>query len=186
MLRRLIAVRNWLPEADRASVDRSVQACRRKGVDISPWPQPQVREVLTSAIDGAGAQSVFVLAREGRRQGIGCLLLKHGIGIRDAWARHGLTRAEVGEFMEQLQAIELVPASLEYVRIAAAHALATNVASGVTPPFAMLDAMETVGLQGLQPEPLTAEAMLGLLEAEADPALSRPEVTAEVLTKAAL
>ena len=182
MLRRLIAVRNWLPEADRASVDRTVQACRRKGVEIGPWPQPQLREVLTSVIDGAGAQSVFVLAREGRRQAIGCLLLKHGIGIRDAWARHGLTRAEVGEFLEQLQAIELVPTSLDYVRIAAAHALATNLTSGVMPPFAMLDVMETVGLQGLQPEALTADAMLGLLEAEADPALSQPEATAAVLT----
>jgi hypothetical protein len=182
MLRRLIAVRNWLPEGDRASVDRAVQACRRKGVEIGPWPQPQVREVLTSMIDGSGAQSVFVLTREGRRQAIGCLLLKHGIGIRDAWARHGLTRAEVGAFLAQLQAIELLPTSLDYVRIAAAHALATNLASGVMPPFAMLDVMETVGLQGLQPEALTAEAMLGLLEAEADPALSQPKMIAQVLT----
>jgi hypothetical protein len=46
----------------------------------------------------------------------------------------------------------------------------------------MLDVMETMGLQGLQPEALTAEAMLGLLEAEADPALSRPEMVAELLT----
>lgn len=182
MLRRLIAVRNWLPEPDRASVDRAVQACRRKGVEIGPWPQPQVREVLASVIDGAGAQSVFVLTREGRRQAIGCLLLKHGIGIRDAWARHGLTRAEVGEFLEQLQAIELLPASIDYVRIAAAHGLATNLASGVMPPFAMLDFMETAGLQGLQPEALTAEAMLGLLGAEADPALSQPETVTHVLS----
>src|SRR3954454_18140752 len=42
MLRRLIAVRNWLPEADRTSVDRAVQACRRKGVEIGTWPQPQL------------------------------------------------------------------------------------------------------------------------------------------------
>src|SRR3954447_13289058 len=182
MLRRLIAVRNWLPEVDRASVDRAVQACRRKGVEIGSWPQPQVREVLTSVIDGSGAQSVFVLAREGRRQAIGCLLLKHGIGIRAAWARHGPTRREAGRVPGQLQAIDLLPTSLDYVRIAAAHALATNLASGVMPPFAMLDVMETMGLQGLQPEALTAEAMLGLLEAEADPALSQPEMIAEVLT----
>jgi hypothetical protein len=51
----------------------------------------------------------------------------------------------------------------------------------VMPPFAMLDVMETIGLQGLQPEALTAEAMLGLLEAEADPALSQPAITADLL-----
>jgi hypothetical protein len=189
MLRRLIALRNWVPEADRASLDRAVQACRRRNVEISPWPQAQVREVLASGIDGAGAQSVFVLAREGRRHAIGCLLLKHGIGVRDAWARHGLTRAELDEFLEQVQEIDLLPTSLDYVRLAAAHALAVNLGSGVMPPFAMLDVMETAGLhasrlaceQGLQPEALTTDAVLGLLEAEADPALSRPGVIADVL-----
>ncbi len=96
MLRRLIAIRNWLPEADRVSLDRAIQTCRRKGVDIGAWPQPQVREVLASGIDGAGAQSVFILVREGRRNAVACLLLKHGIGVRDAWARHSLTRVRVG------------------------------------------------------------------------------------------
>lgn len=183
MLRRLIALRNWLPEPDRASVDRAVQACRRKGIEVSPWPRAQVREVLASAVDGAGAQSVFVLAREGqRRHAIGCLLLKQGIGVRDAWARHGLTRAEADGFLEQAQGIELLPVGLDYVRIAAAHALATNLASGAMPPFALLDAAETAGLHGLQPEALGADGVLDLLEAEVDPALSRPEAVAEVLT----
>ncbi|MBV9748764.1 MAG: hypothetical protein JO157_08110 [Acetobacteraceae bacterium] len=181
MLRRLIALRNWLPETDRIALDRAIQACRHKGVEVSPWPQAQVREVLASCIDGEGAQSIFVLTREGRRNATACLLIKHGIGVRDAWARHELTRAERNEFLEQVQEIDLLPTSLDYVRIAAAHALAVNLASGVMPPFAMLDVAETAGLQGLQPEALTADAILGLLEAEADPALSRPEVIAEVL-----
>ena len=180
-LRRLIALRNWLPEADRASLDRAVQACRRKGVELSPLPQAQVREVLVSGIDGAGAQSVFVLAREGRRHALGCLLLKHGIGVRDAWARHGLTRAELDAFLGQVGEIELYPTSLDYVRIAAAHALAVNLGSGVMPPFATLDVLEAAGLHGIQPEALSADAVLGLLEAEAGPALARPAAVADVL-----
>lgn len=180
-LRRLIAIRNWLPEADRLSVDRTIQACRRKGVEISPWPQPQVREVLASGIDGAGAQSVFVLGREGRRNATACLLVKHGIGIRDAWGRHGLTRAEWDEFLGQIEEIDLLPISLDYVQIAAAHALAVNLGAGVMPPFAMLDVMETAGLQGLQPEGLSADAVLRLLEAEATPALMQVEAVKEIL-----
>lgn len=191
MLRRLIAMRNWLPEADRLSVDRAIQVCRRgalsqgrpssHGVEVSPWPQAQVREVLASVLDGAGAQSVFMLTREGRRNAVACLLLKQGIGVRDAWARHGLSRAELGEFLEQVQGIELVPTSLDYARLATAHALAVNLGSGVMPPFALLDVLETAGLQGIQPEMLTADAVLKLLEAEADPALSQPEVVEQVL-----
>ena len=191
-LRRLIALRNWLPEADRLSVDRAIQACRRgalsqnrpfgDGVEVSPWPQAQVREVLASVLDGAGAQSLFMLTREARRNACACLLLKQGIGVRDAWARHGLSRAELGEFLEQAQEIELLPTSLDYARIATAHALAVNLGSGVMPPFALLDVLETAGLQGIQPATLTADAVLALLDADADPALSQPEVIAEVLT----
>ncbi len=80
-----------------------------------------------------------------------------------------------------MQEIELYPTSLDYVRIAAAHALAVNLGSGVMPPFAMLDVMETAGLHGIQPEALYADAVLNLLEAEAGPALSQPKVIADVL-----
>lgn len=183
MLRRLIAVRNWLPEADRMSLDRTIQACRRKGVAISPWPQSQAREVQASGIDGAGAQSVFVLGREGRRNVVACLLTKHGIGVRDAWGRHGLTKAEIDEFREQIEGVELLSVSIDYLRIAAAHALAVNLKSGVMPPFAMLDFMETAGLQTLQPEALSSEAVLALLEAEADSALSQSEAVAARLAR---
>ena len=183
MLRRLIAVRNWLPDADRMSLDRAIQACRRKNVEISPWPQPQVREVLASGIDGAGAQSIFVLAREGRRNGIACILLKHGIGVRDAWARHGLTRAELDDFVAQVQQIDLLPCSLDYARIAVAHSLGLNLNSGVMPPFPLLDAMETAGLQGIQPEEISATAVLSLVESKADPELLQPRVVNDVLAR---
>lgn len=182
-LRRLITLRNWLPDADRMSLDRAIQACRRKSVEVSPWPQSQVREVLASGIDGAGAQSIFVFAREGRRNGIACILLKHGIGVRDAWARHGLTRAELDDFVAQVQGINLLPCSLDYARIAVAHSLALNLHSGVMPLFPLLDAMETAGLQGIQPEALSAKAVLALLKSKADPGLLQPEAVNDMLAR---
>jgi hypothetical protein len=162
MLRRLIALRNWLAEADRLSLDRAIQTCRRKGVEVGTLPQAHVREVLVSGIDGAGAQSIFVVAREGRKNAIASLLVKHGIGVRDAWARHGLSRAECDDLQEQLKQVDIFPAGLDYVRTAAAHAVAVN-------------------LQGLQPEELPANAVIALLEAETDPALLQPEVVASLL-----
>jgi hypothetical protein len=182
MLRRLIVLRNWLPETDRPGLDGAIQACRRTGVECASWPQSQVYDVLASGIDGAGAQSIFVLAREGRRKAIGCLLIKAGVGVRDAWARHGLARAEVEEFLDQVAGgMEVFPISLEYVRLAAAHALAVNLASGTMPPFALLDFVETADLQGLQPEALPLERLLAMLEAEADP--PAPGSPAELLAK---
>src|SRR3954470_14203259 len=182
MLRRLIALRNWLPETDRPWLDRAIQACRRKGVECASWPQSQVHDALTSGIDGVGAQSIFALAREGRRRTIGCLLIKAEVGVRDAWARHGLARSEMEEFVGQVASgTEVFPVSSEYVRIAAAHALAVNLASGIMPPFAFLDFVETAGLQGLQPEALPLERLLSMLAAEADPGV--PRSTAELLAR---
>jgi hypothetical protein len=181
MLRRMIALRNWLPEPDRTSLDRAIHACRRKRVEISPWPQPQVRDVLASVIDGAGAQSVFVVSRERRRHAIACILLKDGIGVRDAWTRHGLTRSELDEFLTQLQGIELLPISLDYVRIALAHALAVQRLPEAMPPLLLLDVMETAGLQGVQPDELQADRVLGMLADAADPAVSSPAMADKLL-----
>ena len=44
MLRRLIVLRNWLPETDRPGLDGAIQACRRTGVECASWPQSQVYE----------------------------------------------------------------------------------------------------------------------------------------------
>src|SRR3954471_14841015 len=182
MLRRLIALRNWLPETDRPWLDRAIQACRRKRVECAAWPQSQVHDALASGIDGVGAQSLFVLAREGRQRAIGCLLIKAEVGVRDAWARHGLTRSEMEEFVGQVASgTEVFPISSEYVRIAAAHALAVNLASGIMPPFGLLDFVETAELQGLQPEALPLERLLSMIETEADPGV--PRSTAELLAR---
>jgi ketosteroid isomerase-like protein len=182
-LRRLITLRNWLPEPDRLPLDRAIQVCRRKGVEISPFPQALVRDVLASGIDGSGAQSIFALVREERRNAVACALLKNGIGVRDAWTRHGLTRAELGDFMAQTQEIDLFPISLDYVRLATAHALAVNLKSGETPPFALLDVIESAGVQGIQPEELSADGILDRLSAAEDPALTRPDVISELLAR---
>ena len=182
MLRRMIALRNLLPEPDRPALDQAIQACRRNSVECAPWPQPRIREVIVSGVDGAGTQSLFVLAGEERRHAIGCLLVKFGIGVRDAWARHGLARADADSFLEQVEGgIDVIRVGLDYVRIATAHFLAVNAASGTMPPFALLDFAETAGLHALQPEPMPLDRVLGLLGADPEPDLLQPRTVAELL-----
>lgn len=175
MLRRMIALRNWLPEPNRAALDRATQACRRNGVECAAWPNVQVREIGASGIDGAGAQSLFAVAREGRRSAVACLLVKLAVGVRDAWARHALSRAELDEFGARMESgIDMYPTNPDYVRIVSSHFLSVNLASGVMPPFGMLDFAETVGQQALQPEPWSVSRLIGLLEDAAAPALLQP------------
>lgn len=110
------------------------------------------------------------------------MLIKAEVGVRDAWARHGLTRSEMEEFVGQVAGgTQVFPVSSEYVRIAAAHALAVNLASGIMPPFEFLDFVETADLQALQPEALPLERLLSMLETEADPGM--PRSSAELLAR---
>ena len=168
---RLIAWR-WTGRSRRAGVKASRLArCHRRRCGRSSCP----------ASMGQGRKASSSLpARAAKMRSRACLV-KHGIGVRDAWARHGLSRAECDDFREQLEQVDIFPASLDYVRAAAAHALAVNLRSGVMPPFAMIDFLETAGLQGLQPEELPTNAVMALLEAAAIPALLQPEAVASLL-----
>jgi hypothetical protein len=172
MLRRMIAVRNWLPETGggRSALDQAIQACRRKGVDCASWPEAQLRDVLASGIDGSGAVGILVICREGRRHALASLLLKHGIGVRDAWAQHGMARAEAdGILLQAGGSVGQYAVDREFLRTAVAHFLAVSLETGILPPFGLVDFLETVGLPSFQPELLPTETLLAMLEQGIDP-----------------
>ncbi|MCG5239472.1 hypothetical protein ACIU1J_31155 [Azospirillum doebereinerae] len=166
-LRRMIALRNWVPAGERAALDDAIRKARLKGVAIAPLPSADVREVFATGWDGAGAQSLFFVVKEGRRFALAALLLKQGFGVRDAWVQHGGTKRDadglLGEVEEQ---VGLVRTTMEYAAEAAAFALGINAASGVLPPFGLIDAAETAGLANLQPETVAVEALVETLCAD--------------------
>src|ERR1700730_14815559 len=54
----------------------------------------EIRSVLASLCDGAGAQSLFALTKRGRRFALASVLAKTQVGVADAWVREGMTKAE--------------------------------------------------------------------------------------------
>ncbi|MDR3515568.1 MAG: hypothetical protein P4M00_07120 [Azospirillaceae bacterium] len=181
MLRRMITMRNWLPRASRAPLDRAIDAGRRAGVACASWPVAEVREVRASGIDGAGTQSVIVLSRDARRSTMSSLLVKRGVGVRDVWTQRKMTKPQVRGMLEQIAGqIDFYPVSIGYVRYLATHWLAINRESGVMPPFGMLGFLEATGLSELQPEAVTIDGLLEHIAAAADPAQlkAHPEVDA--------
>ncbi|QQP93188.2 hypothetical protein IGS68_29090 (plasmid) [Skermanella sp. TT6] len=184
MLRRMIAVRNWMPETGggRPTLDQAIQACRRKGVECASWPEAQVRDVLASGVDGSGAVSILVICREGRRHALGTVLLKHGIGVRDAWAQHGMGRAEVEEILLQAGGgVDQYAVDREFLGRAIAHFLAVGLGTGTLPPFGLVDLLETVGLHSVQPELLPTETLLTMLEQGIELEARRPAALDELL-----
>src|SRR5689334_12275750 len=55
-LRRMIAMRNWRPENERAAIDAIVRKARAAGIDCAPWQAGGIETIFASCIDGVGAQ----------------------------------------------------------------------------------------------------------------------------------
>jgi hypothetical protein len=167
MLRRLIAMRNWLPEAERPGLDGVIRAARKRGLECAAWPAPLVQEVIASPFDGSGAQSLFVIVRQGRKFAVAALLLKQGIGVRDAWVRRGLSRPELRAFLAEVAAqLDLWAVTLDHVRMVTKHFLGVGATSGAMPPFGLVDVAEAIGMSDLNPADRQIEDIVDELVAD--------------------
>ncbi|MGB8843733.1 MAG: hypothetical protein WCC64_21995 [Aliidongia sp.] len=182
MLRRMITLRNWIPEADRAALDDIIRACRQKGVECAPALAPEAKQIVASGIDGSGALSLFLMVKDGRKHAAAALLLKQDIGVRDAWTRPALSKAEAEAFLFQIRSqIDTYPSDINFIRLALAHGLAVSLKSGVLPPFGLVDFAERAGLASINPEALPVADLIAQLVEDIPPARLAPASVAEVL-----
>jgi hypothetical protein len=138
-------MRPWLSETRRAKIDSAIRALRPKTappVRLARW---EIRSVLASLCDGAGAQSLFALTKRGRRFALASLLVKKEVGVADAWVRGGMSKAEADALIAQIVA-EAVEVSTALLEQRLADALAINVARDLPPPFGLLQVAEMLGL----------------------------------------
>ena len=186
MLRRLITIRNWLPEPERPGIDAVIRSCRQNGLDCGPAREAETRICLASGIDGSGAQSFFVMVKEGRKQAIASLLIKHGVGVRDAWVRRRITKLESEQFLFQVESqIECFNTTTEYVRRALSNALAVSAATGTLPPFGLVDFIESTGLGTVNPGLVPFKTLLAELLSDIPAARKTPAKIERVLRETA-
>lgn len=167
-LRRLILLRNMLPDDVRPAVDATIRAARLKGIECPPVPAATVPElVAASGFDGAGAQSLFIVMKQGRKYAITSLLFKHGAGIKDAWTNTGMTRKAAFAMLEQIEdQVGLLVSDGAYLEQALGHFLAVGLAAGNLPPFGLLEVLETLALSAPAPAIQDTAALLdGVLAA---------------------
>lgn len=182
MLRRMIAIRNWLPEADRAALDVAIKTARAKGVVCAQSGKADVAGVLASGIDGSGAITVLAIVRCGRKQALAGLLVKRGFGIRDAWVRRGLSKAELNEILQHVGGeAGLAPSDLGYLAAILRQGLATNLETGNPPPFGALDLVETCGLAEIHPAAMPVEQLVDELLTGIDPSCLSASTVARTL-----
>jgi hypothetical protein len=164
MLRRMIAIRNWLPKPDQAQLDTAIKTCRKHGVACATWPAAKLGEVFVSGVDGSGAHSVVVTLRIGKKWGLAGLLVKLGFGVRDAWVQKDLSRSELKQTLDHMRSqIEVFPSSEHYLGPVVGRALGMNARMETVPPFALLDFAEAAGLSEVNPQPSSLDAMVAEL-----------------------
>jgi hypothetical protein len=168
---RLVRMRPWLSEMRRADIDTAIRALRPKAAPPVPVKRWEIRGVLASLCDGAGAQSLFALAKQGRRFALAGLLVKLEVGVQDAWVRDDMTKVEADDLIAQIVAgAEAVEISIGLLEQRLADALAINVARDVPPPFGLLQVAETLALGPLHPESISPPVLVEALIADLPPA----------------
>lgn len=186
MLRRMIAMRNWVPANERDGLDAAIRIARKKSIECAPSPRPVVQQILSSGIDGSGSLSILVLAKEDGKPLIAGLLVKHGFGVRDAWVRRNADPATLLQMVDHVDSeICLSETSLDYARIVCSQALAINIEAGQPPPFALVDFAEAAGLAELNPRALPADKLVAELISDVDAAKLSATAVKEALRRSA-
>jgi hypothetical protein len=186
LVERLVCLRPWLPPARQGKLDTAIRTLRAKAAPPEPAPRVEVVRRLASLCDGAGAQSLFVLVKTGRRFGLASVLIKTDLGIADAWVREDMPKREADGVVAQIIAgVEAVEVSAGFVTMRLADALAMNVGRQTPPPFGLLQVSEALGLAILQPAALSPLALAEQLLTGLPPDRTGPEATAAAHEEAA-
>jgi len=160
----MITMRNWLPEDSRAALDAAIATARRKGVSPAQWDEVEVRQLITTGIDGSGAIGVLAHCRNKRKNVLGSLVLKHGVGVRDAWAQEGMAQKELDHAFVDAAVVDQFTIAQDFLPTAVGHFLALGHQTGAMPPFGLVRFLEAVGVSSVQPRLISPASLLETIE----------------------
>ena len=163
----LMLIRNWVPEDRRRAIDAIIKAARAVGSAPEKRVAIQVRELLVSERDGAGAQSIFASIKEGRKNALVSILIKQGHGVRDTWVARSLSRAEIEDMLDHIASeMSVHETTAEDVALILSSALADGLTDS-TAPFGLVQAVALIGLSDVAPRFLSVDDLVASLLADA-------------------
>ncbi len=168
-LRRMIGLRNWLPEAERPALDRLIIKVRTAHVECAPLPRPREAKTYASPFDGADAQAVWNIFGRKRNHRMLSVLLKQGIGIREIMGLEHMNRKEAESLVEDMRRTAMSETiELSYMHRAASHFIWLGRQLGSPPPAGLLQVAEEVGGQYWTPRRVVIEDEISALEEAVD------------------
>jgi hypothetical protein len=146
MLRRTLLLRNWIPETERAAIDRLVRKARLKGVECAQWTPAPALSIRCTIVDGSGAQSLVLTTATGRAGLFAGLLLKQGFGVRDAWCDLAVPRREIIRALKETRSeMAWRMTGRDHLDTVVQHHIAQGLALGHLPLLAVVEIAEAVG-----------------------------------------
>jgi hypothetical protein len=178
-VRRLIAMRNWRPEAERAEVDAVIRKARAAGINCARWEAGSIEAVVASAIDGSTTQGFLLVSPAGRKRRLSSVLTKGGIA--DAWTSEPESRRRIEANLVAAGNAPKLAVSRAYLDRTVAHHLALSTEKGQAPPLGLLQVAETIGGADWQPARMAFSEELAGLIAEVPKAMCEPAALASML-----
>jgi hypothetical protein len=180
-VRRLIAMRNWRPEKERAQVDAVIRKARTVGTACAQWDAGSIDTAVATSIDGSGAQVLLLVSPAGGKKMRASSVLMKG-GIADAWSTEPGSRREIETGLAAVRTdAPTLPVSRPYLDQVVAHNLALTTERGDVPPLGLLQVAESIGGADWQPARLDVGKALAGLIAEVPKAMREPAALASVL-----
>jgi hypothetical protein len=186
-LRRLIQLRNWLPETEHHLVDQVVRGAREAGVECAPGEAARAVEVSASAVDGAGVQGFLITSPAGKGRCVSSVLVKRAKGIQQAWCRRDLGKGELRRMMRHVASQSVLDrVERGYLDLTVSHYLAVGRRIGNVPPPGLLQVAEEIGGEAWRPAELDWRSALARLLADVPPPQRSQEAIQRTLSESSV
>ncbi|MBA2650199.1 MAG: hypothetical protein H0U75_11550 [Legionella sp.] len=157
-LSRLETIKHWYAPAYHDYFNRWIKNQRKKGVVFQADSDPCKCIIRATEVDGSGSQGLFIQVSRRRKNRLCSLLLKYGLGLKDAWATDVIPVSEVREYYREAfqESVTLRTVDLSYFKIIIEHFLAVTIEQAGMPSIHFLEIYELLG-QRLRPNKLDSD-----------------------------
>jgi hypothetical protein len=184
-LRRMIGLRNWLPQAEQDPLDAGIKKARAASTECARNPPRQSMDLYATTFDGSGVQGVWLISRHGPPYTVVAIMVKQGEGIRDVYVHKENSKQDVKAMIKEFRRTAATePVSMAYVDRLIPHFLRVGQRENHPPPPEMLQAAEMLG-EYWMPAPMVFPEEIAKLEKAASPRIQNPAVVAAVLADSA-
>ena len=162
-LRRLIVMRNWLPEEERASVDSIIGLMKKNHIMPSPCPPPKVLNRYASVIDGSGSCILLFEVKIDNKRHVFGFVAKIDIGIKEPWIYNKVHKGFINNVLDSFNAKGVDPLKFRnvsdtYIQKIVKNTLTYSNNSNRAPDPNFLKISELYGAKDWQPEAINIES----------------------------